>query len=516
MSESVLRAVRVVETAGLAAELAGRLLADLGAEVWKIEPPEGAPTRRIPPFLAADPQHSLFFEFYNAGKKSVIVDAERRADRERLRELVASADVWLDTTPPHEPLPHGLDGEAASAANPRLIVVRVTPFGLGGPYARFRSSDLVAQAAGGMVFTNGFPGEAPLQGFGLQAYHAAAAYAVMGVLLALLERERSDRGQTIDVSLQEAVAGALEETSAAWNGERRIEIRRGPVHWTRVFRTCRCRDGYVMLCLIGDWATFVGWLMERGFGAELAREQWDDFYVRREHSEEIYAVLDRWAADLTAEQILEGAQLRRLPFAAVRPPQTLLDDPQLADRGFFAPIAGTRLRFPGPPFRMSRTPLGTRGPAPELGENAWPPKRGQTTFPREKSSDPVLTRRVLDGVRVLDFTHVVAGPLATRILADHGAEVIKVERTVTLDLGERRGGFYGNLNRGKQSLILNMSKPGGVELAKRLAATCDVVVDNFSARVMGNWGLDYAGLRALRPDLIAIGPSSSPGLGQRR
>src|SRR5207244_4273306 len=162
-----------------------------------------APTRRIPPLLAADPQHSLFFEFYNAGKKSVIADARKRADRERLRELVAGADVWLDTTPPGEPLPHGLDGEAASAANPRLI----------------------------------------------------------------------------DVSLQEAVAGALEETSAAWNGERRIEIRRGPVHWTRVFRTCRCRDGYVMLCLIGDWTTFVGWLTERGFGAELAREQWDDFYV---------------------------------------------------------------------------------------------------------------------------------------------------------------------------------------------------------------------------------------------
>src|SRR2546430_699485 len=88
--------------------------------------------------------------------------------------------------------------------------------------------------------------------------------------------------------------------------------------------------------------------------------------------------------------------------------------------------------------------------------------------------------------------------------ADRGAEVIKVERTVTLDLGERRGGFYGNLNRGKQSLILNMSKPGGVKLAKRLAATCDVVVDNFSARVMGNWGLDYAGLRVLRPDVIVI------------
>ena len=508
MSESVLRGTRVVETAGVAAEFAGRLLADLGAEVWKIEPPGGAETRRLPPFLATDPRRSLFFEFYDAGKRSLVVDRERRADRERLRELVADADLWLDDSAPHEPAPFGLDRDAARAVNPALVVVRVTPFGLTGPYAGFRSSDLVAQAAGGMVFTNGFAGEAPLQGFGLQAYHAASAYAVIGALLALLERGRSGVGQTIDVSLQEAVAGALEQTSAAWNAERRIEVRRGPVHWTRVFRTCRCRDGYVMLCLLCDWTTLVGWLAERGMGAELAAEPWQDFYYRREHSEEIYAVLERWAADQHAEDILEGAQLRRLPFAAVRPPQALLDDPQLAERRFFAPIAGGALRFPGPPFRMSRTPMVTRRAAPEVGAEAWPARRASTDVRKVAAgSAPPLARRVLEGVRVLDFTHVVAGPMATRILADHGAEVLKVERTMTLDLGERRGGFYGDLNRGKQSLILNMAKPAGVELARRLAAACDVVIDNFSARVMGNWGLDYEGLRALRRDVIAIGMS---------
>src|ERR1041385_8526834 len=264
-----------------------------------------------------------------------------------------------------------------------------------------------------------------------------------------------------------------------------------------------------MLCLIGDWATFVGWLTERGFGAELAREHWDDFYVRREHSEEIYAVLDRWAADLTAEEILEGAQLRRLPFAAVRSPQALLDDPQLADRGFFAPSAGTKLRFPGPPFRMSRTPLVTRSVAPKLGDDPWPPQNEKgdiQNFSDQKSECP-LFRRVLDGVRVLDFTHVVAGPLATRILADHGAEVIKVERRDALDFGTRRGGFTGNLNRGKESVVLAMNHPEGLALARRLVARADVVIDNFSARVMRNWGLDYAGLKALKPDVIAVAMS---------
>jgi crotonobetainyl-CoA:carnitine CoA-transferase CaiB-like acyl-CoA transferase len=531
VSDQALGGIRVVETAGVAAEFAGRLLADFGAEVWKIEPPEGAPTRRVPPFFGEGNARSLFFSFYNAGKRSLVADPSRRTDREAVRGLVGEADVWLDSTPPNEPLPWELDVDAVRAANPPLVIVRITPFGLTGPYAGFRSSDLVAQAAGGMVFTNGFPNETPLQGFGLQAYHAASAYSVIGTLLALLDRGRSGRGQVIDVSLQEAVAGALEETSAAWNAERRIEIRRGPLHWSRVFRTSRCRDGFVMLCLFCDWATLIGWMTERGFGAELGGEEWDDFYHRREHAEKLFAVLDRWAAEQTAEELLAGAQLRRLPFAAVRSPEALLEDPQLADRGFFAPIPGTRLRFPGAAFRMSKTPLVTRSDAPRLGASSWPAPasapqpgllagwRGSITFPRETGAQRIRTsgkdgqgdgqaaRRVLDGIRVLDFTHVVAGPIATRILADHGAEVIKIERTTTLDRDGRRGGFFGVLNRGKRSLILNMSDPRGIDLAKRLAATSDVVADNFSARVMDNWGMDYEALRKLRPDIIAIGMS---------
>ena len=503
MSESVLAGVRVVETASVTAEFCGRLLADLGAEVWKVEPPDGAESRRIPPFLEGDPKRSLFFSYYDAGKRSVVVDPRTAEDRRRFEALLGGADVWLDSTPAGEAF-CGIDADAARAHHPSLIVARVTPFGLTGPYARFRSSDLVAQAAGGMVFTNGFPGETPLQGFGLQAYHAASAYALVGILLALLARRRSGRGQTIDVSLQEAVAGALEETSAAWNAERRIEIRRGPVHWTRVFRTCRCRDGYVMLCLICDWTTLAGWLAESGMGAEFAGEKWHDFYYRRDHSEEIYAVLERWAAERSAEEILEGAQLRRLPFAAVRSAAELADDPQLRARGFFTPLGDSGTRFPGPPFRMSRTPLAPRTDAPALGEGAWP-KRGERVHAPDA---PATTkRRALEGIRVLDFTHVVAGPIATRILADHGAEVLKVERTKTLDLGERRGGFFGNLNRGKKSLILDMRDPRGVDIARRLAAKSDVVIDNFSARVMGSWGLDYEGLRTLRRDIIAVGMS---------
>ncbi|MBI2964055.1 MAG: CoA transferase [Deltaproteobacteria bacterium] len=509
MSEGALDAVRVIETAGAAAELAGRLLADLGARVWKIEPPSGAPSRRVPP-------RGSFFAFYNAGKRSVVCDPARRADAAGLRRLLASADVWLDSTPPSEPPPYGLDAEAVRRTNPRLVAVRVTPFGPSGPHAGFRCSDLVAQAAGGMLFPNGFAGEAPLQGFGLQAYHAASIHAVIGALLALVERQRSGRGQTVDVSVQEAVVGALEQVSAAWNHERRIEPRRAPLHWSGLFRTTRCRDGHATLSLMGDWATLAGWTMKQGVGGPLAEREWDDLEVRREHAGEIYARLNRWAADRTAAEILEGAQLRRLPFAAVRGPQALLCDPQLAARGFFAPIPGTRLRFPGPPFRMSRSPLRTRAAAPALGDAG---RAAEAAAPAPSAAlpaaSPLPAGRPLDGIRVLDFTHVFAGPLASRILADHGAEVIKVERPATLD-AERRGGLFGNLNRGKQSVILDLGGPRGIALARRLAARSDVVIDNFSPRVMAQWGLDYDGLRRLRPDVIAVAMSGFGASGPRR
>lgn len=509
--------LRVVETGGLSAALAGRMLADMGAEVWKIEPPAGDPSRRYPPFGKRDAGRgpSFFFHYYNAGKRSLVADPASKEDGERLRRLILSADVWIDTTAPGETSPWRIEAEDLGTENPRLILARVTPFGLAGPFSRYRTTDLVAQAAGGMIFTNGHRGEAPLQGYGLQAYHSAAAYALAGILLALLERARSNRGQTVEVSVQEAVAGAVEETSAAWNGERRIEIRRGSMHWTRAFAVGRCRDGHILECTIGDWTTLHEWMKARGAGEDLTGEEWNDFYYRREHAERIFAALDRFVADQKAADVLAGAQLRRLPFAAVHPPEALRDDPQLAAREFFAPIdcgGGEPLLFPGPPFRMSKTPLRTRRGAPELRSSSWPAGRAAALPSRfEQNEARRADHRVLDGIRILDFTHVVAGPVATRILADHGAEVIKVERTVTLDLGDRQRGFFSNLNRGKKSVILNMADPRGVALAKRLAAKSDVVIDNFSARVMGNWQLDYEGLSKLRPDIIAVGMS---GFGQ--
>ncbi len=128
-------------------------------------------------------------------------------------------------------------------------------------------------------------------------------------------------------------------------------------------------------------------------------------------------------------------------------------------------------------------------------------------MPQDHSTTQQKGRRALEGVRILDFTWVVAGPVAVRILADQGAEIIKIERRDTLDLGTRRGGFSGNLHRGKESTVINMADPRGIEIAQQLAALSDVVIDNFSARVMRNWGLDYDSLKKIKPDIIAVSMS---------
>jgi crotonobetainyl-CoA:carnitine CoA-transferase CaiB-like acyl-CoA transferase len=207
----------------------------------------------------------------------------------------------------------------------------------------------------------------------------------------------------------------------------------------------------------------------------------------------------------------------------VRPPEALRNDAQLRARGFYVavphPELSTTLTYPGAPYVFSRTPWCIHRRPPLLGEHAgavWHAgeEAGSAASRVPHSSDPLSSRRGLGpstadrqplrGLRVLDFTWVVAGPLATRILADHGAEVIKVERPGAGDFGSRRGGLTGNLNRGKRSIVIDMGNRVGLQLAQRLAAASDVVIDNFSARVMSNWGLDDGRLRELNPRIVAV------------
>lgn len=523
---SALQGIRVLDLADESGAYCGKLLADMGGDVIKVELPGGDRARAIGPFFegVAHPERSLFFWHYNTNKRSVVIDLP--AERELFLRLVDTADVILTTGSPSELERRRIDYATLSERNPAAIVAAISGFGLTGPRREWKSCDTVAQALGGMLFVNGHPHEPPLRSLGLQAYHSACTYAAIGILLALRVRERTGRGQQIDVSLQECVAATVEHVSGFFHQNGQVEVRRGTLHWSRYFRVARCRDGYVLHCTLGDWTSLIEWVKSEGKAQNLAAPEWEDFHHRRRNCEHLFDVLDEWAKEHSAADLVQTAQLLRLPYAHVLPLARLPENAQLQARGFFVPVRHDELEreitYPGAPYLMSRSAWAIRRRAPLLGEHTAevlaeldraPARRPEVGSRIEIGAggaargDHPRRTRALEGVRVLDFTWVVAGPVATRILADHGADVIKIERRDSLDFGSRRGGFTGNLNRGKRSTIVNMADPRGVALVRELVRHCDLVIDNFSARVMRNWGLGYEALREIKSDIIAISMS---------
>jgi benzylsuccinate CoA-transferase BbsE subunit len=362
-----LRGLRVLDLADQSGALAGRLLAGLGADVALVEPPGGSPLRRLPPAFAGARagEGSLFFWFYAAGKRSVVCDIATPDGAALLDRLAARADVLIETGPAGATA-------ALQTRHPHLIVASITPFGQHGPYRGWRGGDLVAQAMGGMLAVSGRPDRPPLHSLGLQAYHQAGVLAATGVLAALLARDTTGRGQHLDVSLQAAVAASLEHAPGFFHQDGRIARRQGTLHWTRFFRVGRCKDGWVLHCTLGDWTSLIEWVKADGFGAEIEEPDMENPPYRQQHAERIFDVLDRWAARYTVDELYEGAQLRRLPYAAVRPPEALLSDPHLAARGFFVPIEhpalGRTVPFPGAPFRLGHLPWRVTAP-PRLDEH---------------------------------------------------------------------------------------------------------------------------------------------------
>lgn len=390
---TALAGLRILDLTDLKGAMCAKLFGDMGADVIKIEPPEGDATRRIGPFLDDKPhrggnvsstrhetldtsplsERSLLFWFYNTSKRGITLDLNQPAGQELAQQLAAKADVLVESAAPGTLARLGLGYDELKQLNPNLVLTSITPFGQTGPYRAYRSSDMVAEALGGMIWTNGFPDEPPLHAMGLQAYHSASFFAATGTLLALLTRDSLGEGQWVDVSMQEAVAGAVEHVAPFYHQGLGIESRRGSLHWSRYFRVARCRDGYVMHCSLGDWTSLVEWVKGDKKAQDLEDARWEDLIYRKDHAEHLFDILDDWAKDYSVAELMEGAQLRRIPYAMVRPPEALVDDPQLNDRGFFSaiehPELGRTVQYPGGPIHFTVTPWRIARRPPLLGEH---------------------------------------------------------------------------------------------------------------------------------------------------
>jgi benzylsuccinate CoA-transferase BbsE subunit len=381
-SSTALQGLRVLDLTTNYAAYAGRLLADLGAEVTRIEPPHGSVVRRLEPLvhLETGEDLSLAHAFLDAGKRSVVIDRHDGHGQDLFRGLVRDSEVLIHTPGSEESDSSSV--EELKILNPRLIIASITAFGLTGPRAHCASGDLTVLAAGGLLSLGGYQDSEPLAVQGEQAQLAAGIFAAVAILAALCEREHAAPGVWIDVSGQECVAFALEDAVPDWYLGQRVRRRLGDIPREAGTGIYQCRDGYVSMVAgrLGTAKAFAAlsrWIAESEVpgGSELLEPCWSDIEYRR--SPEGIAVFGRlfgaFCCDRTKSHLYAEGQARQIAIAPVNTIADLFSDPQLLANRFFQPVfadvIGRDLLFPGPPYRLSRTPARIHAAAPATGQH---------------------------------------------------------------------------------------------------------------------------------------------------
>ncbi|MFA5064684.1 MAG: CoA transferase [Dehalococcoidia bacterium] len=507
--------IRVLELSGRWTGFCGRLLSDLGAEVLLAEPPGGSTSRSAGPFLSdkPGPDGSLSFWYDNAGKPGITVDMAIPSGCERIRQLVQSCDIVIESCAPGRLAAAGLGYEVLRRINPALIMASITGFGLTGPYSRYKSCGLVASAMGGQMYVCGLPGRQPLQPYGEQPYRLASLFAACGILMALRRRDLMGEGQHIDISLQEAAAAALEHVMVQYFHDKVVARRQGSLQWNYAADLFPCRDGYILLTFNREWDTLVELLSRHDIAAELKQPAWREESYRRQHIEDIQEVLTFWTCQHDSGELFRLGQDMRFPWAPVGSIADVAQNAQLRSRRYFVPashpLVEQGFEVPRPVIAFTGAPTYTWRPAPCVGEHEKKSEAGEHNGTSLRADGEILKGpsdgMPLEGVRVLDFTWMLAGPYATRLLADFGAEVVKVQsRQTATGAEDNQTGYFAAWNRNKLGITLNLSRPEAHNIVIELVRKCDIVMENFTPRVMRNWGLDYARLREANPKLVMV------------
>jgi crotonobetainyl-CoA:carnitine CoA-transferase CaiB-like acyl-CoA transferase len=499
-----LSCVRILELSGRWTGFCCKLLSDLGAEVILAEPPGGGAARLAGPFLAGQPgpERSLSFWYENAGNLGKTIDPCTPSGREHILGLAQTCDVVVESYPPGFLAATNLGYEQFSRVNPGLVMASVTGFGQSGPYARYKSSALIAAASGGQMYVCGRPGSVPLKPYGDQPYYTASLFAACGILLALRCRELTGRGQHIDISLQEATAAALEHVLVQYFHTKAVPTRQGSLQWNAASGIFPCHDGHVLLTFSREWDTLVELLGSKDMAAGLEHPSWRDDEFRRQHTGKIQEIISSWTRLQDKAEVLRLGRDMRFPWAAVNSLRDVMDNEQLRERGYFVqaehPLKPGGFKIPRPVinFADAGAPEGVAGSDEAIC-------RGGFLNPPENAGAPEGTP--LRGIRILDFTWMLAGPYATRLLADFGAEVIKVQSKLTSSGAEQNDtGYFANWNRNKLGITLDLSRAEARKLALELAGKCDLVMENFTPRVMEGWGLGYRDLKLVKPDIVMV------------
>lgn len=545
MGSELLRPYRVLDLTNELGELAGRILADLGADVVKIEPPRGDPSRWRPPFYGdrADNESSLAWWASNLNKRSVVLDLEAADGQSTFRRLVASADFVLESFRPGYLDSLGLGYAELSALHPRLVFVSITPFGQNGPYSQYPATDLTLQALGGFLYVNGDADRPPVRISADLAYRHGGGQGAAGALIAHFERQRTGRGQHVDVSIQDYIPSTPLNVTFAAQVQHANTMRQAVgfrAHTTGVkFRfTWPCKDGRIAFRPLvtgggkAQYSALVAWMTAEGFGEPiLTAKDWageDNRGITQAEYDQIAAAIERFLLTRTLDELYEKAVELRFRLAPAATAKDIVESRQIQSRGVLVSVPHPDLEasflYPGPFAHFSATPIQSFRRPPLLGEHTSEVLRELEVDGNRarKGGDGLPTsspRRggVFEGLKVVDFTWAAAGPITTRHLGDYGATVVKIESTRHPDSlrvgppfvdgkpGINRSGFFAQFNPNKLSVTIDMTSSDGRDLARRLILEwADVVVDSFTPRVMPGWGLAYDDLSKTRPDLIML------------
>jgi crotonobetainyl-CoA:carnitine CoA-transferase CaiB-like acyl-CoA transferase len=474
----------VLDLAAEQTAFCAKLLADLGATVIKVEGPSGDPLRKLRP--------ASFF-YNNTNKFGIVVDLTAREGMRTLRSLVKRADILVETFPPGSSILVDLHPHWLRRLNPRLIHISITPFG--------RTS-----------LTNVRLPDAPPGLPGCQPHYVASLFGAVAALIRLTKRKITGKGSYLDLSMHEAVASMLEHRL----GTAGSPGRRGR---GEDFSTLRARDGYVLIPILRSWDTLIEIMASDGKGGDLIERDWENPSRREQKLDHIIKVVEDWAGGYARREILELGQAMRFPWAAIDSVDEVFENPQLKSRQFFFCSPPSQIvpprSFPGIPFQFGETPDEPPRPAPLLGEHTQVvlEEFGVEQQKKERASCSAHSRypdeRILEGIRVVDLTRMISGPYATRIFADFGAEVIKIQSGRTAH-GAEEGNthFFSIWNRNKRGMNLDLSLPAARDTMLKLVAESDILFENFSPRVMANWGLGYGRLREENPALVMVSISA--------
>lgn len=520
---------RVLELgSGFSAAYAGKLLGDHGADVVKVETPEGDRTRRRGPFPGNrnDPEQSGAFLALNLNKRGVCLDLDTESSRAELRKLIHWADILVHNYSRLRARELGLDPGTLKAECPGLVALSITPFGNTGPYRDFAAEDITVANAGGWANlcprTHTDPSLPPLKVFGNQAAMMAGIAGATTALATFRDARRSGVGDYIDLSAQAYIASGLEGAIPGYTYQGVVRRRYELNPWG----TFDAKDGPIlMLCMEeSQWERIVEFM---GHPEWTELEMFANQRTRHQNYDAIIHFYQEFISGWNAFELFHAGQARRICLAPVMNFEQVASDRHLRARDGFVTVDHPET---GPVEYLAPAVLTTGGraeircPAPRLGEHNDEVLGNAVPASREDSESEA--RLPLDGVRVVDLSWVWAGPFAAMHLAHLGAEVIRCESSTRPDLYRRggmssppddmepslnRAGMFNQWNQGKKSVAVDLSDPRGIEIVKGFVAESDVVVQNFGTGVMARLGLGYEELKRINPRIIL---ASISGYGQ--